>query len=497
MSAAGRVCATALLLLAALACGLSVRDGPIGEPTGTTRRTVLLDPSYTLTALNARAAWAASNGSGSRVFVLGEGAQLGHRDLPTLDAAASRNFAYDGWPARGTAVDTAHASFIAAADNDYCGTGVAPGAAVISAVVLHRSVAESIPATKQALRYAATMASHLGPVDPADMRWPPMPRGPARGPSVVTMTWGPLDTIPQVYRLPADVQELFAHVTAQGIAIVLSAGNGDAYGDHMALDGFASNRHVIAVGALNPEGSAGFYSEHGGVAVAGPAGDVGVRLLAASADGCGPFASATGTAAAAVAGVVALLRPGPGRPPLTPWDVLDVLAEAANHNLARVSMSVPWTRNGAGLLYSDRLGFGVPDAAHAVQLAANRTARWVARTATSTQATLSVYEGGRETTVEMRANGTIVWCAVVGTLAGYNTCALGHVSRIYMRSPAGVTMPVFKTVYVSARPPGTEMEFPTRGFLREPSAGTWAVGMEHSCPRPMALEGARVECVVV
>ena len=227
---------------------------------------------------------------------------------------------------------------------------------------------------------------------------------------VVILSYGPVDK-PYVCKLPTELRDHFAQLAALNTVIVLSAGNGHMRGDHMALDGFSSDRHVLAVGASLLDGNSGWYSERGAIAVAAPAGDPDQNqwLLAATPDGCGAQRGITAAAAAAIAGVVALLRPGRGLPPLTPWDVLDVLASAAAYNRRRVSALEPFVRNGAGLESSTALGFGVPDAAHAVHLAANRTARWRARTVASASVVL------RDTaTVDMPLNGTIVWCAVIG-----------------------------------------------------------------------------------
>ena len=436
-------------------------------------------PDWTLGPLNARAAWNVSDGAGALVVVPDTGADWTHPDLARVDGALAANVAEPGgspMPPDDEYHGTAVASLVVAADNGACGTGVAPGATVAPV----RLLATGRPLTSTQKAEALLHAP--------------------RAVAAVTNSWGPSDVDPAVVRLDDVLRAAFAELNRRNTVLIFAAGNGQRYGDHMAADGFASSRHTLAVGALGADGRAAPYTESGAVAVAAPSSDdaVGVTAALPHARCTGAF-SGTSAAAPQIAGVVALLRPAPGAPPLTPTDVLDVLVHAAAANAHRVAPAEPMARNAAGLYYSPRVGFGVPDAAAAVALAAARTARWVPRDVAAPLALPHPYApyGSALFEANVTAQGTVVWAsATLGLELG--DCVLARVSLIALESPAGTYIPVFRRTYIYDAHSVPELEFPTRGFHGEQAAGRWRVHVRHECSPSVLVTGvSRVELQVV
>lgn len=438
------------------------------------------DPEWPLNMTNARAAWALSNGTGATIVQPDTGADWTHPDLAAVAGALATDPVHpgaSGMPPPSESHGTAAASMAVAAANGVCGTGIAPGATLIPVRLLQVRTHLTTTVKAEALLYAP--AGHV---------------------AVVSNSWGPSDMVPDVNKLDSVMISTFYELTARNTCIVFAAGNGYDSGDHMALDGGASDRNTIAVGAVGPSGRVAPYSEAGAVAVAGPSSDDFVGVTAAlPGDGCTNLYGGTSAAAPVIAAIIALLRPAPGAPPLTPADVLDVLVHAAAANPRGLSRNELTVRNDAGLYYSTRAGFGVPDALVAVQLAANRTARWVPA---NVQAPLivdhpNVARGGTVFDAHVAANGTVTWAAATLGLE-FGDCALSHVTSIVLESPAGTMVQVFhatRTWGVASLP---ELEFPTRGFHGEAAAGTWRVHLQHRCAFGILFTAvSRVEVQVV
>lgn len=438
------------------------------------------DADWHLALTNVRAAWALSNGTGATIVQPDSGADWTHPDL----AAVAGALAYNSVHPNGTAMPpipeshgTAAASMAVAAANGACGTGAAPGATLVPVRMLQTRAPLTSVVKSESLLYAP--AGHV---------------------AVVSNSWGPSDYAPTINKLDTVLLATFAELTARNTCIVFAAGNGHTFGDHMALDGYASSRHVIAVGAVGYDGRVAPYTEAGGVAVAAPSSNDFIGVTAAVPDNdCTSLYGGTSAAAPQIAGIIALLRPAPGAPPLTPADVLDVLIRAAAVNPRALARGESVIYNAANLYYSVRAGFGVPDALAAVQLAANRTARWVP---TDVHAPLVLSHpraalGGSVFDAHVAENGTVVWASATLGIE-FGSCMLSRVSAIALESPAGTMVQVFGASHTWAVSSVTELEFPTRGFHGERAAGTWKVHIRHACPDGVEFTAlSRVELQIV
>jgi subtilisin family serine protease/subtilisin-like proprotein convertase family protein len=354
--------------------------------------------------LNVRAAWPFTIGKGVTVAVADTGIELNHPELST-NVAGQPHFSFllqasNGAPVNRLAVG-AHGTEVAgliAADLDHARmVGVAPGAGLASWVVVDTN---ELLASDELLMEMYQYQSNLV--------------------SVQNFSWGHAGLGQNPLSVLEDIgisNAITFGRSGRGVVMVRSAGNDRMSAGNAGDDGYRADPRVIAVGAVRIDGRAASYSDPGACLLVGaPSGDTDTDptglfttdLL--GPDGANVFGffppnedlsnyvfnslafSGTSAAAPQIAGLAALLLSA--NPALTYRDVQQILILSSRHfDFADPDL----TTNGAGLLVSHNVGFGVPDAGTAVNLAR----RWPNRppmtvvTLTSTNSALISGEGMR------------------------------------------------------------------------------------------------------
>ena len=326
--------------------------------------------------LNVRPAWAVTRGEGVIIGVGDDGVQTGHPDLSARVAQGLNYNFFRELPGGAPASDnanhgTAVSGLIAAEDDNDTGvSGVAPRAQFASWVLFGISAFgfDSFASDEQMMdmfQYASNRVA------------------------VQNHSWGNAGVIQRAID-PLSSVGVGNAVThgreGRGVVIVRAAGNYRALLMSANDDGFANDPRVISVAAVRQDGLVCSYSSPGTcILVGAPSGDSNpdegdpaatpdVRTTDRTGDsgysrGTGDPANYTGfdgTSASSpqVAGVAALIVSANTN--LTYRDVQHILALSARHtHLTDPAM----TTNGAGFRVSHNVGFGMPDAGVAVELA--------------------------------------------------------------------------------------------------------------------------------
>ncbi len=338
--------------------------------------------------LNVEPAWVTNKGAGVRVAVVDDGLEIAHEDLATNVAANDQNYNYvtgsndptnlasDTTSGHGTAV----AGIIAARDSNGLGvSGVAPRATLVGYNLLQSSISSN---------EADAMTRNAASVSVSSNSW-----GAADG-------TGALEASSSLWKT-AITAGLTSGRGGKGTVYMWAAGNGGTvnpsycpYGcDNSNYDGRANYRGVMAVAAVNDQGTKSSYSELGAnLWISAPGGEFCSTHTITTTDRTGnvgenPPNPATGyadyvntnytrcmngtsSATPGAAGVVALMLAA--NPTLSWRDVRLILAQSARKNDPGTGTPVSttgWFNNGAGYHFNHKYGFGVADAAAAVALA--------------------------------------------------------------------------------------------------------------------------------
>jgi subtilisin family serine protease len=338
--------------------------------------------------INARGAWSRTKGEGVVVAIIDDGVELTHHDLVTN---ALPDLSYDfevgvtnGFPRTDTDNNgTAEAGLIAAAMDGRGIVGIAPAAKFVSWNIRPTN---SIPGRSFIVpEKMATVFTYLSNIV-----------------AIQSHEWSESKTLGFVGPTNIESQAISNAITfgrdGKGIIIVRPAGNMHAdilnslnwFGRNVNDDAWASDPRVITVAAARIDGRVTTYSTRGAcILVAGLSGDTTTpNVWSTDRTGTAGFNFVTfptepdladyvfgnpgGTigftgssvATAMVSGVCALILST--NPNLTYRDVQQILIHASRHF---DKLDPKLHRNGAGYWVSDRLGFGIPDAAEAVRLA--------------------------------------------------------------------------------------------------------------------------------
>ncbi|MDB6122455.1 MAG: Peptidase and in kexin sedolisin [Pedosphaera sp.] len=328
--------------------------------------------------LNARAAWPYTRGEGITVAVADQGVQLSHPDL-AKSVAGAPHFNFTDGTTNGNpfalssswAHATEVAGLIAAEANNSIGmAGMAPNAQLASWVIF--TPTNQLLATDEQMMDMYQYQSNTV--------------------SIQNHSWNSLGVVqhgPGLLEQVGISNAISQGRSGRGVIMVRSAGNGRMDGANADDDGYPSDPRIIAVGAVRQDGRVTSYSEPGAcVLVGAPSGDVGLNGLFTTdltgTDGINQINYAppnqtlsdyvydslgfTGTSASApqIAGVATLILGANTN--LTYRDVQQILILSARHfDFADPDL----TTNGAGFRVSHNLGFGIPDAGAAVNLARN------------------------------------------------------------------------------------------------------------------------------
>ena len=318
--------------------------------------------------INVAEVWSGGNlGAEVNIAIVDDGLHTGHVDL-TDNVDATKNHDYTGNDAVFTpphAHGTQMAGIVAARGNALGVRGVAPQAKVYGYnLALDPTLANMADAITREMATTAVSLNGWGLAD-----------GP--GLHFAGALW------------EAAVESgISSGFGGNGVLYVFPAGNGAQLGDHANLSEFANHHGVTAVCAVNDQGVRAGYSERGdNLWVCGPSSDIprnGRQGIATTEpyDRYTQEAGGTGAAAAAVAGVAALVRKA--NPALTWRDVKLILAASARKNdPADQGWSTGALKYGSTTErynFNRSYGFGVVDAKAAVDLAPSWTAPPALRT---------------------------------------------------------------------------------------------------------------------
>jgi subtilisin-like proprotein convertase family protein len=315
-------------------------------------------------------AWDVAKGAGVVIGVVDDGLQYTHPDLaPGYRADLSYDFnGNDADPTPGTGDDhgTAAAGVAAARGNNGVGvSGTAPNASLAGIRLISATTTDQLEAN--GLTYK-----------PQDI-------------AIYSNSWGPNDDgmtleAPGPLTRAALANAVQTGRGGKGSIYVWAAGNGLDANDNSNYDGYANSRFTIAVTAVDNRGKQSWYAEPGAnILVAAPSSgdssgtDVGIVTVdrtgnlgyntstttgnLSDRDYTNDFGG-TSSATPLVSGVVALMLEA--NPNLGWRDVQHILANTARKNDAA---DAGWSQNGVGKWVNHKYGFGVVDAAAAVNLA--------------------------------------------------------------------------------------------------------------------------------
>ena len=308
--------------------------------------------------INIEPAWKLGyTGSGVTIAVVDDGLEYTHPDIaPNYAANSSYDFNYnDPSPFPDSNADnhgTAAGGSAAAANNSACGVGSAFGSKLAGIRILAKSTTDAVEAGALSYKYNVN--------------------------DIYSNSWGPPDDGrrlegPGKLAAAAVEQGITQGRNGKGSIYVWAAGNGKRGGDNCNYDGWANSRYTISIGAVDFNGYSSWYSEPCAMLLAvTPSSGNSLSITTTdlmgnrgySSGDCTPNFSGTSAAAPIAAGAIAVMLQANRN--LTWRDVQGVLATTCVKNDVA---DADWYQNAAGLWVNHKYGFGLVDAAAAVQKA--------------------------------------------------------------------------------------------------------------------------------
>ncbi|KAI1296557.1 Neuroendocrine convertase 1 [Halotydeus destructor] len=313
-------------------------------------------PSLPNIGLRVSEAWDMGyTGKGVVVSVLDDGIEHNHTDLaqnydPRASFDTNDNDA-DPFPAYDKQNTNSHGTKCAgeiamAANNKKCGVGVAYNARIGGIRCIDGQISDAVE--------SAALAYNIDYID------------------IYSASWGPKDNgrvVDGPKRLAIEAMEKGVTQGRQGkgVIYVWASGNGGISGDNCNCDGYVSSIYTLAIGSSSQHGRFPWYGERcaSTMAVAYSSGTYTDQKIATTDLHNKCTVEHTGTSAAAplATGIIALLLEANGN--LTWRDVQHLVVYTSNFR--PLSDNKGWKRNGQGLMYSSRFGFGLLDAAELVK----------------------------------------------------------------------------------------------------------------------------------
>jgi hypothetical protein len=328
--------------------------------------------------INVIPAWESGvSGEGVVIAMVDDGLQRTHPDIsPNYFAAGSYDFNEgDPFPDPHSGDDHGtSAGGVAAAKNNngVCGTGAAPNAKLAGIRLIADYTSDAQEASGLSYKYEQN--------------------------HIYSNSWGPNDDGRRLERPgPLTLRAMEHSVTegrgGKGSIYVWAGGNGKTGGDNCNYDGYANSRFTIAIGAVDYMGKQSYYSENCAALIASAPSSGSSRSITTtdlmgssgtSATECTGTFGGTSAAAPLVAGVVALVLQA--NPELGWRDVQHILV-----NTSRLTdpSDGDWFTNGGGFHHNHKYGFGIVDAAAAVENARTHANLPVLRLAASRVVTVN------------------------------------------------------------------------------------------------------------
>ncbi len=433
--------------------------------------------------VKASSAWDVANGTGVVISVIDDGLQHTHPDLNDhYIASVSRNYcdANSDDPAPSSSGErhgTAVAGVAAGNGNNTLGiTGAAFAASLAGQKLIACANTDAMEADALGL-FGDTI-------------------------DIYTNSWGPSDSGTVTSGPGSATRAAIADNIANGRGglgsiYLWAGGNGHSDDDNGNYDGYANSRHVIAVGAIENDGTPSWYSEPCACLLVSAPSSGGTRGIVTTDltgawgydssdytcnDGQGTCFGGTSSATPLVAGVVALILEA--NPNLSWREVMMVLAETATRTGLE---QTGWTTNAAGYMVHPRYGFGMVDAAAAVAEAQTRSRDVRLDPLTSSSVAWSDGVAIPDSTAAFPTPGTVVDIDVAipddlsierAELTFSATHTYENDIRLVLTSPAGTVSELLPGRPGNAGRDFVDWTVTSTHFYGESSAGTWTLSVQ-------------------